>query len=138
MYTYRRRVHYYENDGMQVVHHANYVHWLEEARVEYLREGGILLNDLTAAGIVCPILEVNIKYISSARNDDVVLVKTWLRELNWAKMVFEYEIYREGTNELLCRARTLGGVSHADTGHLTRLPAETIARLAEISEGDRK
>ena len=32
MYTYRRRVHYYENDGMQVVHHANYVHWLEEAR----------------------------------------------------------------------------------------------------------
>ena len=69
-------VHYYENDGMQVVHHANYVHWLEEARVEYLREGGILLNDLTAAGIVCPILEVNIKYISSARNDDVVLVKT--------------------------------------------------------------
>ena len=106
--------------------------------MEYLREGGILLNDLTAAGIVCPILEVNIKYISSARNDDVVLVKTWLRELNRAKMVFEYEIYREGTNELLCRARTLGGVSHADTGHLTRLPAETIARLAEISEGDRK
>ena len=91
MYTYRRRVHYYENDGMQVVHHATYVHWLEEARVEYLREGGILLNDLTAAGIVCPILEVNIKYISSARNDDVVLVKTWLRELNRAKMVFESE-----------------------------------------------
>ncbi len=35
-----------KTDGMRVVHHANYLRYFEEARVEYLRAGGIDLNDL--------------------------------------------------------------------------------------------
>ena len=42
MFTYKRRVKFYETDGMRVVHHANYLRYFEEARVEYLRAGGIL------------------------------------------------------------------------------------------------
>ena len=41
MFTYKRRVKFYETDGMRVVHHANYLRYFEEARVEYLRAGGI-------------------------------------------------------------------------------------------------
>ena len=37
MFTYKRRVTFYETDGMKVVHHANYLKYFEEARVEYLR-----------------------------------------------------------------------------------------------------
>ncbi len=36
MYTLKRRVPFYETDGMKVVHHANYLRWMEEARIEYL------------------------------------------------------------------------------------------------------
>ena len=58
MFTYKRRVKFYETDGMRVVHHANYLRYFEEARVEYLRAGGIDLNDLMKEGIVFPILEI--------------------------------------------------------------------------------
>ena len=54
MYTLRKRVRFYETDGMRVVYHGNYLNWFEEARVEYMREGGVCLNDLLAEGIVFP------------------------------------------------------------------------------------
>ena len=61
MYTLRKRVRFYETDGMRVVYHGNYLNWFEEARVEYMREGGVCLNDLLAEGIVFPIVEMNVK-----------------------------------------------------------------------------
>lgn len=64
MYTLRKRVRFYETDGMRVVYHGNYLNWFEEARVEYMREGGVCLNDLLAEGIVFPILEMNVKYMN--------------------------------------------------------------------------
>ena len=33
MRPYIRSVQYYETDMMGVVHHANYIHWMEEARI---------------------------------------------------------------------------------------------------------
>lgn len=41
MFTYKRRVKFYETDGMRVVHHANYLHYFEEARVEYCAQAGL-------------------------------------------------------------------------------------------------
>ena len=39
-YSYLHRVQYYETDGMRIVHHANYIHWMEEARIAYMEEAG--------------------------------------------------------------------------------------------------
>lgn len=36
MRPYVRPVHYYETDMMGVVHHANYIHWMEEARIDFM------------------------------------------------------------------------------------------------------
>lgn len=67
MFTYKRRVKFYETDAMQVVHHANYLRYFEEARVEYLRAAGMDLTVLMDEGIVFPIVEVEVKYRQSAR-----------------------------------------------------------------------
>lgn len=32
-YSYKHRVNYYETDAMGIVHHSNYVRWMEEARI---------------------------------------------------------------------------------------------------------
>mgnify|MGYP000249430447 FL=1 len=69
MFLYKRRVKFYETDGMQVVHHANYLRYFEEARVEYLREGKLDLTELMDEGIVFPIVEVDVKYHQGARYD---------------------------------------------------------------------
>ena len=118
MYILRKRVRFYETDGMRVVYHGNYLNWFEEARVEYMREGGVCLNDLLAEGIVFPIVEMNVKYMKSAVYDDIVLVRAYLREVNRVKLVFEYEVLRENTNELLAT----GPVSYT---HLT-LPTNSL------------
>ena len=34
--AYRHKVQYYETDKMGFTHHANYIKWMEEARVDYL------------------------------------------------------------------------------------------------------
>lgn len=138
MYTLKRRVPFYETDGMKVVHHANYLRWMEEARIEYLRAGGILLNDLMDNGIVFPILDLQIKYIKSAYNDDLIRIDIYLRKIDRVKMIFAYKIYNDITDELLSEARTVGANSSIETGKLIRLSEAKIQKLKEISKGDRE
>ena len=138
MYTLKRRVPFYETDGMKVVHHANYLRWMEEARIEYLRAGGILLNDLMDNGIVFPILDLQIKYIKSAYNDDLIRIDIYLRKIDRVKMIFEYKIYNDITDELLSEAHTVGANSSIETGKLIRLSEAKIQKLKEISKGDRE
>lgn len=137
MYILKKRVRFYETDGMSVVYHGNYLKWFEEARVEYMREGGVCLNDLLNEGIVFPVVEIHVKYLKSARYDDIVLVKTYLREADRAKLVFEYEVVREATGEVLTTGKSVGTYTKAATGKIARMSPERLAKLIEISKEDR-
>lgn len=137
MYTLRRRVRFYETDGMRVAYHGNYLNWFEEARVEYLRKGGISLTDLMEEGIVFPVVEMHVEYIKSAYYDDVVLVNTYLRHLDRAKLEFFYEVVRESTGELLARGRSVGTYTSVATGKIVRMPRERLEKLMDISKEDR-
>jgi len=138
MFTYKRRVTFYETDGMKVVHHANYLKYMEEARVEYLRRGGLDLNDLMDEGIVFPIVEVSVKYHKPAHYDDVLLIETYLRRVDRVRLDFDYEIRLESTGDLLTTGHTVNTYTKVDTGRIARLPKEQIAALEKVSEEDRK
>lgn len=138
MFAYKRRVTFYETDGMQVVHHANYLRFMEEARVEYFRAGGLELNDLMEEGIVFPIVEVSVKYRKPARYDDVLVVKAYLRRLDRARFDFDYEIINEKTGDLLITGHTVNTYTDRETGRIVRLPKERLEKLFELSEEDRK
>ncbi len=136
MYELKRRVRFYETDGMRVVYHGNYLNWLEEARVEYLRTAHIVLDDWMDMGIVFPIVEVHVKYLQSARYDDDVTVRTWLTHADRAKLVFQYEIVRNATGEVLVKAETTGTFTRMDNGRIARVPKEQIAELLRMSAED--
>ena len=138
MYELKRRVRFYETDGMRVVYHGNYLNWLEEARVEYLRKAHIVLDDWMNMGIVFPIVELHIKYLQSARYDDCVTVRTWLTHADRAKLVFRYEIVRDGTEDVLVTAETVGTFTRMDNGRIARMPKEQIAELLQMSEEDKE
>ena len=138
MYELKRRVRFYETDGMNVVYHGNYLNWLEEARVEYLRTAHLTLNDWMAMGIVFPIVELHIKYLQSARYDDDVTVRTWLTHADRAKLVFRYEIVRDATGEVLVKAETTGTFTRMDNGRIARVPKEQIAELLAMSVEDKE
>ncbi len=114
------RVRYQETDAQGVVHHANYLTWLELGRVELLRAAGHSYRELEEQGIMLVVAEANLSYFLPARFDDELRLTTTVIEAKGARVVHEYELYRG--SELLVRARTtVACVTKA--GRVTRLPA---------------
>ena len=50
---YKRKAFYYETDRMDIIHHSNYVRWLEEARVDLMEQLGCPFHEIEKRGIVC-------------------------------------------------------------------------------------
>ena len=100
MHTYVRKVFYYETDRMRVVHHSNYVRWMEEARIDYLDSLGAAYADLEGRGIISPVLEVSCRYRSMTRFGETVRVETTLTEAGNVKYRFSYRIVDNETGAL--------------------------------------
>ena len=59
MHEYLHKVQYYETDQMKVVHHSNYIRWMEEARIAFLDAIGVSYAELETRGIISPVLSVD-------------------------------------------------------------------------------
>ena len=51
---YRRKAQFYETDGMGIIYHGNYIHWMEEARLDMLEQLGWPYEKVRAAGLDFP------------------------------------------------------------------------------------
>lgn len=100
------RIRYGETDQMGVVYHGNYPQYLEIGRVEWLRDMGVSYKSLEESGVMLPVISISIKYIKSAKYDDVIEVVTKLKKEPVVKIEFEYEITNE-KNELIATANTV-------------------------------
>jgi acyl-CoA thioester hydrolase len=99
------RVRYAETDKMGFVYHGNYAQYFEVGRVEGLRSLGLSYKKMEEDGILLPVLEFQMKFIKPAFYDDLLNIKTTLKEVNGARVYFEYEIVNE-LNELISIAST--------------------------------
>ena len=99
------RVRYGETDQMGVVYHGNYPLYLEMGRIEWLRKLGISYKTMEENGVMLPVISITINYKKSAVYDDVINVKTQLKNTPTAKIDFEYEITNE-RGEILTTAST--------------------------------
>ncbi len=89
------RVRYAETDKMGYVYYANYAHYYEVGRVEALRHLGVVYKEMEDEGIMLPVYTCTLKYIKPALYDDLLLIKTTVKELPTTRITFEYEIYNE-------------------------------------------
>jgi acyl-CoA thioester hydrolase len=89
------RVRYAETDQMGVVYHSNYLVYFEIGRTEAMRRIGISYAELEQRGYVLAVTETGCKHRASARYDDVLTVRTWLREVTKTRLRFEYEVLRD-------------------------------------------
>lgn len=88
----RLRVRYCECDPMGVVHHASFVPWLEQARTEVLREGGVSYRQLEAAGVFLVVASLELKYRRPGRYDDLLDIHCRVTGGGRVKLEHEYEI----------------------------------------------
>lgn len=77
---------------MNVAHHAAYVPWLEIARTELLRAGGLSYAELEHAGVFLVVVSLEVKYRRPVRYDDVVEVRTTVKGGSKVKIEHEYEV----------------------------------------------
>jgi acyl-CoA thioester hydrolase len=100
------RVNYSETDQMGVVYHARYLVWLDIARTEHLRLSGMSYRELEAAGLRLAVAEVALRYRQSARFDDLVRVRCWVRDLASRRVEFGYAVEHADEGRLLVTAVT--------------------------------
>lgn len=89
------RVRYGETDQMGVVYHGNYALYLEMGRIEWLRKLGISYKSMEENGIMLPVVSLNVNYKRPVGYDDLITVKTQLKNKPSAKIEFDYEITNE-------------------------------------------
>lgn len=98
------RVPYSETDAMARVYYANYLIWLERGRTEMLRDMGYAYKDLEARGILLPVRECNIRYLSFAQYDDMVEIVTWVSNLSRARIEFTTMVFNKETEQSITLA----------------------------------
>lgn len=118
-FTHDVRVRFAETDAMGVAHHSSYVAWLEEARVELLRDLGTPYPTIRERGYDLAVLELFANYRRSARFDEVVTVHTRVSTVRAATFQMEY-LLRVGV-ETCALAATMHGVVDPE-GRATRAP----------------
>lgn len=89
------RTRYAETDQMGYVYYGNYASFYEVARTEMLRSTGITYRELEEMGVMLPVTDLTCKYMQPARYDDLITVKTYIRERPNVRIKFEYEVFNE-------------------------------------------
>jgi acyl-CoA thioester hydrolase len=119
-FTHQLRVRFCETDAMGVVHHASYLAYLEETRVEYLRALGRPYDRLRAEGTEFPVVEAALQYRKPLRFDDIVDVAIMVASSGGATFQMNYLVCCAG--ETSVTAATVHGVVDGQ-GRPTRVPA---------------
>ena len=108
MFTYETkvRVRYAETDQMGVVHHGNYAQYYEIARTECFEAcSGMSYESMEAEGVMLPILEMTSKFLKPAFYNQVLTVKSIVKDLPTVRLKVDYEVYNE-SNDLINIAST--------------------------------
>lgn len=123
------RVRYAETDQMDVVYHGNYAQYFEVGRAEAIRQMGFTYKDMESMGIIMPIVEWHAKFIRPAHYDDLLTIRTTLKELPADHRIeFHQEVYNE-KEKLLTTGKVVLYFMTADTMEKTTMPENLVENL---------
>lgn len=108
MESYEHQAQYYETDQMGIIHHSNYVRWLESARMWWMHQAGIDYGAMEERGIVSPVVEISCQYRSMVHFGDTVLIETEIVKYNGVKLELSYRVTDKESGEL----RMIGNSKH--------------------------
>jgi acyl-CoA thioester hydrolase len=117
------RIYYEDTDAGGVVYHANYLHYMERARTEFLRGHRMSVSEMHNMGIIFPVVAIEINYRAPAILDDLLEVTTDVIAMRNSSFVAEQKVYRKEDGKLLVDAKvTLACVG--ENMRARRLPQE--------------
>ena len=97
-------VYYADTDSYGVVWHGTYLRWMEQGRVEFCRNAGIDLVELHNNDIVIPVTNLNIRYKSSAKLEDRIVIETSISKVSPITVTFSQVIKEKYTGKIFIQA----------------------------------
>lgn len=104
MFTYSRKAQYHETDQMGMIHHSNYVKWMEEARLAFMDEIGMGYTEVEKASVISPVTGIGLNYKKPVSFADEVEIGISVVSYNGIKLELEYKFFNKTKNELCTTA----------------------------------
>lgn len=96
---YEHHTKYHETDQQGIIHHSNYVKWMEDARMNLMEQLGLGYKQMETMEIMSPVLSMSVEFRSVVKFDDTVVIDTQLIAYDGYKMEIAYRIYDKKTGE---------------------------------------
>lgn len=103
---YERKINYYETDKMGIVHHSNYIRFMEEARCAWLESVDMPFFKMEEAGVTIPTLGVSCEYKHHVSYGDTILVEMYTTEYSGVRMTVKYRIMNKETGVVVATGET--------------------------------
>lgn len=94
-HEFKKRVRYGETDQMGYLYYGNYAQYYEIGRVEMLRSLGLSYKEMEHKGVMMPVVTLNVRYVRPALYDELITIRTTLREIPDRFIVFHMELFNE-------------------------------------------
>lgn len=102
---YQRSVQYYETDKMGITHHSNYIRWMEEARIDFLKQIGWPMEKIEAAGIASPVVSVECRYKRPSTFPDIISIRVRVVEVTGVRLFLKYQMTNQD-GSTVCEAKS--------------------------------
>ena len=99
------KVQYYETDMMGVTHHANYIHWMEEARIDFMDQLGFPYHRMEAEDVLSPVKALRCSYLRPTTFGDEIRVLVSVLSFNGVVITLRYAMKNE-KDETVCEAES--------------------------------
>lgn len=104
MFVYTRKAQYHETDKMGIIHHSNYIKWMEEARIAFMDSLGFGFAKVEQLGLVSPVAGISISYKHPVKFDDTVEIAVSISRYSGVVQEISYEITNRTTGLLSATA----------------------------------
>ena len=104
MFTYTRKAQYHETDKMGIIHHSNFVKWMEEARIAYMESLGYGFDKVESLGILSPVVGISVNYKKPVHFNDVIEISISLTRYSGVVQEVAYTFTNATTGELSATA----------------------------------
>ena len=133
IHTTEYRVRYADTDQMGYVYYGNYARLYEIGRVEALRDLGFSYKKMEQSGVMMPVYENKSRFISPALYDELLTIKTTIKSIPAARIVFHYEILN-AENKVVHTGETTLVFVNMSKSRLTSAPHDLLEKLSPYFE----
>lgn len=128
-----KMIYYHDTDAGGVVYYANYLKYMEEARVEFFNQRGLSESSMESGPVFFPVRSCVITYYKPAWYGETIRCSAEVQRATAARVVFQQRVVNAKTGELLTEAEVTLACVDARSFKPIRIPDDFQARL--LSKG---